>query len=167
MEKSIRIYVLFILAIIFSNQGNAQNWDINLLKGINPTNPNSSAWKNISSSAEPICIVAPISMFAVSLINHDQNLKKNAFKVAESLIVTAVIAEGMKITINRDRPYIKYPLDVFPYDNSETGKSMPSGHTSFAFATATFGQTKTKTAPVQQTKSTTGNKETDEPGVVV
>jgi len=82
-------------------------------------------------------VAAPVGMFAVSLINHDQNLKKNSFKLAESLVVTAVIAEATKIAINRDRPFVKYPLDVFPNQIEETGKSMPSGHTAFAFTTAT------------------------------
>ena len=129
--------ILFVSSLVFCHHANAQNWDINLLKQINPSNPNSSTWKNISSSAEPICVAAPISMFAVSLINHDQNLKKNSFKLAESLVVTAAIAEVMKVTINRDRPFVKYPMDVFPNKIDETGKSMPSGHTAFAFTTAT------------------------------
>lgn len=140
MHKILKISlanILFISSLVFCNQANAQNWDINLLKQINPSNPNSSGWKNISSSAEPICVAAPIGMFAVSLINHDQNLKKNSFKLAESLVVTAAIAEVMKVTINRDRPFVTYPLDVFPNQINETGKSMPSGHTAFAFTTAT------------------------------
>ena len=135
--KSTSFSILIISSIFLCNQLNAQNWDINLLKQINPSNPNSSTWKNISSSAEPICIAAPISMFAVSLINHDQNLKKNSFKLAESLVITAAITEVMKVTINRDRPFVKYPLDVFPNKIDEYGKSMPSGHTAFAFTTAT------------------------------
>jgi hypothetical protein len=135
--KSVKFSLLLVSSIIFCNQLNAQNWDINLLKQINPSNPSSSTWKHISSSAEPICVAAPIGMFAVSLINHDQNLKKNSFKLAESLVITAAIAEVMKVTINRDRPFVKYPLDVFPNQIDETGKSMPSGHTAFAFTTAT------------------------------
>lgn len=129
--------IFFVSSLVFCHQVNAQNWDINLLKQINPSNPNSSAWKNVSSTAEPLCVAAPIGMFAVSLINHDQNLKKNSFKLAESLVATAAIAEVMKLTINRDRPFVKYPLDVFPNQIDETGKSMPSGHTAFAFTTAT------------------------------
>jgi undecaprenyl-diphosphatase len=132
-----RINFLLVLSLVFCGQPNAQNWDINLLKQINPTHPNSSTWKNISSSAEPICVAAPIGMFAVSLINHDQNLKNNSFKLAESLVITAAITEVMKVTINRDRPFVKYPLDVFPNQIDETGKSMPSGHTAFSFTTAT------------------------------
>ncbi|MEI8074800.1 MAG: phosphatase PAP2 family protein [Bacteroidota bacterium] len=140
MNRAIRlttILVLFGSSFFFCNQLNAQNWDINLLKQINPSNPNSSTWKNISSTSEPLCVAAPIGMFAVSLINHDQNLKKNSFKLAESIVITAAITEVMKITINRDRPFIKYPLDVFPNQIDELGKSMPSAHTALAFTTAT------------------------------
>ncbi len=135
--KFTTILVLFGSSFFFCNQLNAQNWDINLLKQINPSNPNSSTWKNISSTSEPLCVAAPIGMFAVSLINHDQNLKKNSFKLAESIVITAAITEVMKITINRDRPFIKYPLDVFPNQIDELGKSMPSAHTALAFTTAT------------------------------
>ncbi|MBY0482047.1 MAG: phosphatase PAP2 family protein [Chitinophagaceae bacterium] len=136
-SKLVSVGFLFVAGVLFSNYLNAQNLDINLLKQINPPNPNSSVWKNISSTAEPLCVAAPISMFAVSLINHDEKLKKNAFKVAGSLLITAVISEGMKIAINRDRPFVKYPLDVFPNEIKETGQSLPSGHTAFAFTTAT------------------------------
>ena len=43
----------------------------------------------------------------------------------------------MKVTINRDRPFVKYPFDVFPNQIDETGHSMPSAHTALAFTTAT------------------------------
>ena len=135
--KSISFSILLVSSIVFCNQLNAQNWDINLLKQINPSNPNSSTWKNISSTSEPICVAAPIGMFAVSLINHDQNLKKNAIKLAESVVISAAITEVMKVAINRNRPFVKYPLDVFPNQIDELGKSMPSAHTALAFTTAT------------------------------
>jgi undecaprenyl-diphosphatase len=135
--KPISFSLLFTSSIIFCNQLHAQNWDINLLKQINPSNPNSSTWKNISSTSEPLCVAAPIGMFVVSLVNHDQNLKRNSFKLAESVVITAAITEVMKVTINRDRPFVKYPLDVFPNQIDETGKSMPSAHTALAFTTAT------------------------------
>ena len=135
--KSISFSILLVSSIVFCNQLNAQNWDINLLKQINPSNPNSSTWKNISSTSEPICVAAPIGMFAVSLINHDQNLKKNAIPLAESVVISAASTEVMNVAINRNRPFVKYPLDVFPNQIDELGKSMPSAHTALAFTTAT------------------------------
>lgn len=136
-SKYLLFNLLLIFGFIYNNQLHAQNWDINLLKQINPTNPNSSTWKNISSTSEPLCVAAPVGMFVVSLINQDQNLKKNSFKLAESIVITAAISEVMKVTMNRDRPFVKYPLDVFPNQIDETGKSMPSAHTALAFTTAT------------------------------
>ena len=136
----IRFFVPFCLTLCLffpSKQSFAQNWDINLLKNINPTKPDNQFWKSVSTTAEPIAVAAPISMFAVSLINNDKQLRANAYKMAGSLVFTAVLTEGIKRTVNRDRPFVTYPLDVFPNNNDETGKSMPSGHTAFAFTTAT------------------------------
>ncbi len=136
----IRIFALFVF--IFSlflptEEICAQNWDINLLKSINPSQPDNQFWKSVTSTAKPLAVAAPISMFAVSLINKDKQLRANAYKMAGSLVITAVLTEGIKRTVNRDRPFVKYPLEVFPNSIDETGKSMPSGHTAFAFTTAT------------------------------
>ncbi len=129
--------LIIILITIPNSEIRAQNWDINLLKNINPTKPDNQFWKSVSSTAEPLAIAAPVSMFAVSLINNDMQLRANAFKMVGSLVITAVLTEGIKRTVNRDRPFVTYPLDVFPNTIDETGKSMPSGHTAFAFTTAT------------------------------
>ena len=125
------------MSLLISVHVNAQNWDINLLKNINPTVPDNSFWKTVSSTAEPFCFAAPVGMFAVSLFNHNKVLQANSYKLAGSLVVTAVITESIKIIAKRDRPFVTYPLDVFPDKIDETGKSMPSGHTAFAFTTAT------------------------------
>ncbi len=129
--------LIIILITIPNSEIRAQNWDINLLKNINPTKPDNQFWKSVSSTAEPLAIAAPVSMFAVSLINNDMQLRANAFKMVGSLVITAVLTEVIKRTVNRDRPFVTYPLDVFPNTIDETGKSMPSGHTAFAFTTAT------------------------------
>lgn len=115
----------------------AQNWDVNLLKTINPAKPNNQFWISVSNSAEPLAVAVPISMFAASLINKDKQLSANAYKILGSLVITAVLTEGIKRTINRDRPFVTYPLAVFTNTIKETGKSMPSGHTAFSFTTAT------------------------------
>jgi len=135
--RSFALLVVILCLFVPAKQINAQNWDINLLKSINPSQPNNQFWKSVSSTAEPLAIAAPISMFAVSLINKDKQLRVNAYKMVGSLVITAVITEGIKRTVNRDRPFVTYPLEVFPNTINETGKSMPSGHTAFAFTTAT------------------------------
>ena len=132
-----RILILLSVIVLFTNSSYAQNWDINLLQNINPQNPNSNTFKTISNTAEPLCVAAPISMYALSLINNNQHLKKNAYQLAVSLAVNAVATEGFKIIVNRDRPFVTYPSTVFPISTDEKNKSMPSGHTSFSFTTAT------------------------------
>ena len=56
--------------------------------------------------------------------------------VGASLAVDAALTVGLKYAVGRERPYDRYPgmLQV-PYP--EGSPSMPSGHTSLAFATAT------------------------------
>jgi undecaprenyl-diphosphatase len=131
------MFVILISLLYPTKQTQAQNWDINLLKSINPATPDNPFWKTVSSSAKPLAVAAPISLFAVSLIKKDKQLRANAYKMVGSLVITAVLTEGIKRTVNRDRPFVTYPLEVFPNSIDETGKSMPSGHTAFAFTTAT------------------------------
>ncbi|MCX6299556.1 MAG: phosphatase PAP2 family protein [Bacteroidetes bacterium] len=132
-----RILILLSVIVLFTNSSYAQNWDINLLQNINPQNPNSNTFKTISNTAEPLCVAVPISMYALSLINNNQHLKINAYQLVASLAVNAVATEGFKIIVNRDRPFVTYPSTVFPISTDEKNKSMPSGHTSFSFTTAT------------------------------
>jgi undecaprenyl-diphosphatase len=54
-----------------------------------------------------------------------------------SLAINTAITQGLKYTVNRERPYTQYPSVITPYDNSQTNQSFPSGHTSTAFALAT------------------------------
>ncbi len=117
--------------------GNAQNWDINLLKNINPQQPNNGTWQRFSSSAEPLAIAIPSVLLIKSLADKDSILKNRSLEMLGSVVIAAVATEALKIVVNRQRPYEKYPLDVFPYDASEKGKSFPSAHTSLAFSTAT------------------------------
>jgi undecaprenyl-diphosphatase len=133
----LRILLIICVSVSFINSSYAQNWDINLLQNINPQNPNSNTWKAITNTAEPLSVAVPISMYALSLFNNNQHLKKNAYQLAASLVVNAVATEGFKIIVNRDRPFVTYPSTVFPISTDKKNKSMPSGHTSFSFTTAT------------------------------
>ena len=52
------------------------------------------------------------------------------------MAINTLVTQGLKYTINRERPYDKYPLLIHPYQ-IENDKSFPSGHTSTAFSVAT------------------------------
>lgn len=127
---------IFITGCFFiCNKSNAQNWDINFLRNINPQNPNSFVWKGFTGSAYPLSVAMPVSIWVDAKINHNKKNEYNAYKIAGSVVIAAGATEAMKIIFNRDRPFQKY-ADVYPY-KFEQGHSFPSGHASLAFATAT------------------------------
>ena len=113
----------------------AQNWEVKLLDNINPTNPTSSLWKNVSSSVYPIAIASPLSILASGYIKKDKQLQQKGWESFGALVINTAITQGMKYTINRARPYEKYPALIHPYE-IENDAAFPSGHTSTAFATA-------------------------------
>ena len=115
----------------------AQNFDIDAAKSING---NASTFKNnlfkaTSTSVTFVNIAAPLSLLTAGFIKHDDKLKKEAVYMAGGFIVSAIITQGMKRVIKRDRPFVTYPYIVQKDEGG--GYSMPSGHTSAAFCTAT------------------------------
>jgi membrane-associated phospholipid phosphatase len=127
--------IFFTGCFFITTKSNAQNWDINLLRDINPQHPNSFVWKSFTASAYPLSIATPIGFWVDSKIEHNKKTERNAYEIAGSVIIAAGATEMMKIIFNRDRPFQKYN-DVYPY-KYEDGKSFPSGHASLVFATAT------------------------------
>ncbi len=115
----------------------AQNFDIDLLKSINEKE---SPFKNdfskaASGSVVVFNIAAPVTILTVGLIKHDKQLQKDAVYMVGGFIVSAIITQGAKRIIKRDRPFITYPSIVKRGEGG--GYSLPSGHTSAAFCTAT------------------------------
>lgn len=135
MQKLISGFFLSLL-FIFALPSNAQNWDINLLKNINPKNPKAGFWTATTASAYPVSGALPVGLLAVGLIEKNKDLQQKGLQAAGALAINIVLTEGLKYSINRERPYEKYNF-IYPYDGSEMGKSFPSGHVSMAFATAT------------------------------
>jgi len=138
MYKVTTFILLYLFFQIFSQQIQAQNPDIDLLKQING---NSSTGlrdysKFISNTTTIVGVSTPIVLGVTALITHDDNMLKNGIYVGASIAVDAVLTYGLKDLINRPRPYVTYPDEITPYSNPGSA-SFPSGHTSFAFATAT------------------------------
>jgi membrane-associated phospholipid phosphatase len=139
MKSLKKVYkcILFITGcILFYTSSLAQNWDINLLKKINPENPNSTLMRGLSSSAYPISVATPATLLAVGFIKKDEQLQYKGWQAAGALAIDVALTAALKYTINRDRPAEKYPNEVFPY-SIDNDPSFPSTHTSVAFATAT------------------------------
>lgn len=127
---------LTLLILLVTTTVSAQNADIDLLKQINPAQPKSAFWRAESKSAYPVAFLVHGGLMTYDYF-HDKANRGKLFRHAAEKLVVLALTEGIKLAVDRPRPYIKYPLDVHPYDNSETGLSFPSAHTSVAFNAAT------------------------------
>lgn len=136
-----RKFTIFILLIsnffVFYPTTSAQNADVVLLKDINNTAPGLRPVSIfITETAIPISLAIPIGMGGYSLINRDKDLFKDAFYIAFASGVNLGMTQILKNTIRRERPANTYPNEFYVYE-TRYDFSMPSGHTSSAFATAT------------------------------
>ncbi len=126
--------IFFLLSFVIVS---SQNIDFDILKQVN-TNRNKAldpTFKAITNSAIPISIATPVVLYSIGMIQKDSLIKKKAVFVGETFLVSAFITLASKQIIKRERPYNRYlELDPVVFENSY---SMPSGHTSSAFATAT------------------------------
>ena len=133
-KRLILVFSLCVCGLFFST---AQNTDIDLLRKININrNPKlDNSFKIVTHSVIPVGIGTPVGMFAYGLINKDNIIRNNGLELGASFALASCISTGLKISINRPRPYVSYPDIQHPI---MTGPySFPSGHTSAAFATAT------------------------------
>lgn len=125
--------IFFLLSFVIVS---SQNIDFNILKQVN-SNRNKAldpTFKAITNSAIPISIATPVVLYSIGMIQKDSLIKKKAVFVGETFLVSAFITLASKQILKRERPYNRYlELDPVVFENSY---SMPSGHTSIAFATA-------------------------------
>ena len=123
------VFLLTILSLY------GQNIDIDLLRKINPNPPTSGIWKGVTKTAKPLSIGIPATMFVIHLLKKDDDLKWKSAEALAALGNTIISTQLVKIAFDRQRPYQKY-AEIYPYEY-EDGKSLPSGHASIAFSTAT------------------------------
>lgn len=129
--------ILLTLLLICSYQSFPQNWDINTLRDIN-LNRNrqmDGTFQFISNTTSPISFGVPIVLFGVGYLQKDSLTKHKAVYIGTTLIVASLIAQVAKQIVKRDRPFITY-TDIEKIGEGDN-YSMPSGHTSSAFALAT------------------------------
>lgn len=126
-----------LILVLFTSTLFGQNFDKNTLRSVN-LNRNENldpTFKHITNSYAIVSIGTPLTMYAVGLINKDEQLKKDAIFIGESVAASVFVTIVLKEAIKRDRPFVTYP--EIEKLSSAGGYSMPSGHTSIAFATAT------------------------------
>jgi membrane-associated phospholipid phosphatase len=128
--------LLFLTAFFcFSYTGFSQNVEVDILRSINPRYPDSRFWEGVSSTAKPIAVAVPVCLFGVSLIEGDKQLQRVSYEMAAGLVITAIVTQGLKVTVDRPRPYYTHS-GIYPSEIDDS-PSFPSGHTSMAFSTAT------------------------------
>ncbi len=127
---------LTLLVLLVANNMQAQSLsEINTLRRINPDNPNSAIWNNLSNTSKYMSVGVPVGYFVAGLIHNNKELKQKAAYTAATILFNTATTTLLKNLVKRDRPYHTY-TGIFP-DKLETDYAFPSGHTSSAFATAT------------------------------
>ena len=128
--------LLFVIILIQINVS-AQNLDIDILRKINvDRNPKlDQTFSFITDTDTPISFLIPATILTIGLIKKDSVLRRKAFVIGGSLIISTIISSGIKFAVNRDRPFVTYP-EIIKLSNGGS-PSFPSGHTSVAFSSAT------------------------------
>ena len=132
MKKGI---ICLLIGLFSLSQVHAQNWDINTVKEVNGWNMHRLS-KGLSHSGIIISVGLPTAIGAYALVKKDQPLLKDAIYIGTSVIEAVGLTYGLKYTIDRQRPYVKYPDKLHPIE-PEDSPSFPSGHTAAAFSLAT------------------------------
>lgn len=136
MRKFTTFILLCNIFLMLSLQSSAQNSDIEILKHINNIDGTIPASQFISNSTTIAGISVPIILGTAAFIEKDEYLLQSALCVGVSLGISAVTTYGIKRIAGRPRPATTYPDDIVSFEDIHS-YSFPSGHTSFAFATAT------------------------------
>ena len=113
------------------------NWEWRMLRTIedNRTSGKTSFYKTISASTYLFSLGTPAAYLISGMINKDNNLKKTALYITESIAITEAVTFATKSIVNRERPAIADPS--FTAVTKAKNASFPSGHTSAAFSVAT------------------------------
>ena len=134
MRKLLMLVTLFVC--LFTTVTQAQSIsELNTLRRINPNNPNSAVWNNLSNTSKYISVGVPVGYFVAGLMHDDKALKQKAAYTAAAILFNTASTTLLKNVVKRERPYNTY-TGIFP-DKIESDYAFPSGHSSSAFATAT------------------------------
>jgi membrane-associated phospholipid phosphatase len=131
---------VFSLVLLFncSLAAIGQQVDIDILKSINSqkeTSFKNSVFDITDKSVPFVNLAAPLSLLTAGIIKKDKQLQQQALFMAGGYVVSTIITQGAKRIIQRERPFTTYSFIIKRGEGG--GYSMPSGHTSAAFNTAT------------------------------
>ena len=126
-----------ILFLICSLRVSGQNMDIDLLRDINLHRNKhlDGTMKAITNFDYPVSIAVPLGELVWGYTQGDKTAVRNGWQTVGGFAINGALTFGLKYAVNRPRPWATYK-DLQPYE-TYTEQSFPSGHSSFAFCTAT------------------------------
>ncbi len=135
---SLFFFFLSLYSILFTQYSFAQPAEVKLLSTIYADSSASkdAVAKIFSTSVAPVSAAVPAAMLITGIIKKDSALIEKGIKASIAFALNAIVTTGMKYYIDRSRPFVIYP-GLFHAKAPAGDYSFPSGHTSFAFATAT------------------------------
>ena len=127
---------VYLVISLFCPKIQAQNGELRCLKSLNQIESTHGFSEFVSNTTVALGAAVPLSMGTLAIIQQDDDLLKKSIYVGTSLAIDFAATYALKYAVNRPRPYITYPYEIHAVA-FESSASFPSGHTSFAFATAT------------------------------
>lgn len=103
--------------------------------------PFMNSYSHSRDKAADFLLAATMATPAVLAFTEQSEWFTAATMYAETLLIANGIKELTKLAVNRTRPYMYYDASTFPEDDIDEGdwaNSFPSGHSTIAFASATF-----------------------------
>lgn len=132
-------YLLIFTVFFFSYSSvSAQNFDVDLLKQINISNPDDDqAWLDVTNSIKwvPPAYVGANLIYGLAV--NDKEAMRYSLESTISMGIGMAITGGLKKIVNRPRPTTSYPDVIHSYSPLATYNSFPSGHSTLTFAMAT------------------------------
>jgi membrane-associated phospholipid phosphatase len=131
-----KTWILALALLLGFKAAGAQGFEYNVLKAWNIDRSRSSDgfFQFFSNNNTVFIVGVPAAMAIDGFISDNKKLRQAALEAGLSLGISSAIALGLKYTINRPRPFTKYPDVVKLSDGGSP--SFPSGHTSSAFSVA-------------------------------
>jgi len=112
-----------------------KEWDFLILRKINLSRFTwlDTFFNGITGSAFILAIGIPIFLFVLGYVSKNHiSFRNTSLYIGSSVIISAIIAEILKYSVNRTRPFITHP--VLENITIVQTPSFPSGHTVIAFA---------------------------------
>lgn len=91
--------------------------------------------RTVSDANNYVNVAVPLGLLVAGTIDDNKSMRQNALYVASSTATTALLNFAIKQLFKRPRPFVTHVTFTPVYRPG--GYSLPSGHTSLSFATAT------------------------------